>query len=156
MPEDKKPYHTLDISGLYYPILGSALHGALWLSLDLKSDLSVRIYSSGFFDLDELQAFIARFNNEKDKLEITEDELLLIYSCHYVQALFACDKENFFAWFLRNEKDEDKIKDSEDFRKVMEDGQKAMVRFIERSTLWNERFDKRKLQLNSHIRPLSL
>jgi hypothetical protein len=156
MTESVKPYHTLDISGMYHPILGAALNGALLMSLDLKTELSIRIFSSGFFDMDKIQTLINRFKSGVPKLELTEEEVMLIYSCHYVQALFTLDKEYFFSWYLRNDTDEDGIKDSEDFRKYMEDSQKAMVKVIENSTLWNEKLETRKQQLISRIRQLEI
>jgi len=80
---------------------------------------------------------------------LNENELGMVYICHYIFAAFAKDKEAFFKWHLTH--DSGQVKDSEDFRKTTFVIQAGIVAIIEDSGIWNDNMEKRKQKLVAEL-----
>ncbi|MEP7171506.1 MAG: hypothetical protein ABI855_19200 [Bacteroidota bacterium] len=120
----------IPVKAPYNNLVFSALAGTAFLFVDLTTDFSCMVYTSRFFDLDtikELQENLKKSNNSD--YQATVEELVLIYSCHYIANLFAADKSVFFKWYLEFEKGD--IANSEDFRKVAVNSQKGACMILE-------------------------
>jgi hypothetical protein len=140
-----KPFHQLDISGIYYPMIFSAVAASMHNFLEPENEFGRNVYSSNVLDLDEITAFYNRLKSSENKIDLTEKELGIVYTCHYIFAAFAEEKEAFFKWYLQYEKGE--INDSEHFRTFTFQYQAGMVAVIENSNLWNDYLQKKKEQL---------
>lgn len=144
-------YHTLSIKEPYNYLLHSAINTALYLFVDLTTPLSKSVFNSLVFSLDEIENLKLRINLAKTEIDLTEREMELIYICHCIAASFANHKESFFKWLLTYDNNGNAITDSEDFRKVMFEGQKTMINIIEESELNTNQMKQIKLKLIQSI-----
>jgi hypothetical protein len=112
-------------------LIKSAVSGCYYLMLDLETDLSRKVYASQCINLDEIEALRNKLKDLSgvSSVDITEQELVLIYTCNYISNCSSSDKENFYKWFLKFDTGE--IKDSDDFRKVNVNYHKACCLLIE-------------------------
>lgn len=132
----------------------SAAEITVFLFTDLSTSFSMSVYNCGLIDLDKQTGLSAKLkqNNNSD-FNATVEELVLIYTSHYIANRFAADKNAFFKWYLKNDKGE--INDSDDFRKVYLNGQKGACMILEQRYGYNNQLMERKKKLENIFGPLS-
>ncbi|MBK5285664.1 MAG: hypothetical protein JJE25_09700 [Bacteroidia bacterium] len=147
LPPMSEPYHTLDITEPYRSLLGGAISGSFFLLLDLSTGFSRKVFASLFLTVDEIEDLRKRFKEAGDEMELSEKDVELVYTCHFIHSSFAQDREAFFKWFMENEEKANNVSDSEDFRKVTAESHSFMAATIEKSNLWTDALQKKKQKL---------
>ena len=146
-------YHTEELDGLFEKLVRSAVSNALYQMLSLDTDFSIKLYHSNILDLNELISFREKVNAQIGKtIGMSEQEMTLLYICHYIFVCLTEDKEAFYKWFLKFEDRATHVDDSNDFRIVTRGGHADMVRIMEESTLWTDGMQAKKDQLEKYFR----
>ncbi len=124
----------------------AAISTIRFLLTDLSTDFSRHVYTSNLFDPEKLKLLKEKIEQKgTGDFTASEEELLQIYSSHYMANLFGADKNAFFKWYLEFEQGD--VKDSEDFRKVMMNTHKAALIIIENTYGENTFLIKQKKKL---------
>ncbi len=145
-------YHTVELNGLFEEMVRSAVSNALYQMYSLDTDFSIKLYHTNILDLCELNSFREKVIAHTGKtLGLSEQELTLLYICHYIFVCLAEDKEAFYKWFLTFEDSSSYIEDSNDFRKVTRGAHAEMVTVIEECDLWTDGMQAKKEQLKKYI-----
>ena len=145
-------YHTVELDGLFEKLVRCAVSNALYQMFSLDTDFSIKLYHSNILDLNELISFREKVIAHIGKtIGMSEQELTLLYICHYIFVCLAEDKEAFYKWFLTFEERATHVDDSNDFRIVTRDAHADMVKVIEASTLWTDDMQAKKEQLEKII-----
>lgn len=129
-------------------LLKMSLSTSLYLMLELESDISKKVFESGLINYDQLKDFYEEIKDkEGDEFEVDEQELMLIYTCHYIANCFAQDKEAFFKWFMLH--DNGQVANSEKLRLITMNGHNGATRVFEERDFWNELMEQRKVFLEN-------
>jgi len=127
-------------------LLRMSISSTLYLMLEGTTEFSRKVSESGMIDYDQLKDFYEEIKDkEGDEFEVDEDELLTIYTCHYIANCFAQDKQAFFKWFMLHDNGE--VANSEKLRLITMNGHKGATRVFEERDFWNEKMEQRKLFL---------
>ncbi|GDX52765.1 hypothetical protein LBMAG27_18120 [Bacteroidota bacterium] len=144
----EKGLYSLPNNGFYKMLLKMSLSTSLYLMLEPESEISKKVFESGLINYDQLKDFYEEIKDkEGDEFEVDEQELMLIYTCHYIANCFAQDKEAFFKWFMLH--DNGQVANSEKLRLITMNGHKGATRVFEERDFWDEKMEQRKLFLEN-------
>ena len=125
-----------------------SVSSTLYLMLEGSTQFSEKVGESGLIGYNQLKDFYEEINDkEGEEIEVDEDELLMIYTCHYIANCFGQEKEAFFKWFMQH--DNGQINNSEKLRLITMNGHKGATRVFEERDFWNEKMEHRKMILQS-------
>ena len=129
-------------------LLKMSISSTLYLMLEGSTEFSIMVGESGLIDYEQLKDFYEEIKDkEGEEFEVDEDELMMIYTCHYIANCFAQEKEAFFKWFMQH--DNGQINNSEKLRLITMNGHKGAVRVFEERDFWNEKMEQRKTFLEN-------
>lgn len=144
---------TIQINEKYYQLIKLAISISYIQLKNNETDFSHNVNDLFLLDVDDLSSLKSKIeqNRNRESVSLGKEELLLLYTCHYVTNCFFRDPA-FWNWF--NEFGDDKI-DSSAFREANIAGQWAAVQIIEESPQWDEDFSLRKSTLQESLGPVS-
>ncbi len=134
---------------MYLNALNTAALITKSIMLDLSTDFSLLVYNSNLIVYDDLLLWSERLKKAKagDEVGVNEQEFILCYTCSYVTACFAQNKEAFYKWFLQFERGE--INDSNNFREVMQAAQSGVTSAMENTEVCTEQIIAKKERLSN-------
>lgn len=139
----------IELDELYLNALSMAALITKFVMLDLSTDFSRLVYNSNLVVYDDVLLWSERLKKARagDDVGVNEQEFILCYTCSYITASFAKDKEAFYKWFLQFESGE--INDSNNFREVIQGAQSGVTAAMEKTEVCTkEIMAKKELLLN--------
>jgi hypothetical protein len=144
---EKATVCTINLAGEYIAACKAAVSITRTLPYTLQSEFGSKISKVTLDDAQLLIKFLLRLDNAIDEapFDFTGEELVLLYTCHYIANCFTQQKELFFKWFLQHE--DGTVGNSHNFRISLQNVQFAGALVIYNSGVCESEIDSRKQQL---------